>query len=136
MSRVPAFRRLRRRGSVRISSFPGPPPGCHLGGRKPGIDQHKITAKKDRRAAGYFAFSASAATCIFTILSGFVTLPLRAGSPFLIWSIYSMPEVTLPQIVYCPSSEGAGPNMIKNWLSALFGALARAIEGKIGRAHV
>ena len=34
----------------------------------------------------------------------------------------------MPQIVYLPSSDGAGANMMKNWLSALFGSEARAIE--------
>src|ERR1700730_18390546 len=76
----------------------------------------------------YDFFSASAATCILMILSGLVTLPLRAESPFLILSIYSMPEVTLPQMVYWPSSDVAGPNIMKNWLSALFGSEERAIE--------
>ena len=62
------------------------------------------------------------------ILSGLTTLPLRAESPFLILSMYSIPEVTAPQIVYLPSSAGDGANMMKNWLSALFGSEARAIE--------
>src|SRR5580658_8435124 len=38
-----------------------------------------------------------------------------------------MPDTTLPKIVYLPSSAGAVPNMMKNWLSALFGSEARAI---------
>src|SRR5438270_424542 len=46
------------------------------------------------------------------ILSGLVTVPLRAESPFLTWSMYSMPEVTLPQIVYLPSSDGASAAMM------------------------
>src|SRR5262245_16187833 len=47
----------------------------------------------------YGFFSASAATCILMILSGLVTAPLRAESPFLILSILSMPDTTVPQIV-------------------------------------
>ena len=42
--------------------------------------------------------------------------------PRLILSTNSMPETTWPQIVYWPSRCGAGANMMKNWLLALFGS--------------
>src|SRR5271163_2451563 len=59
---------------------------------------------------GSLAFSSaemtSAATCILTILSGLVTLPLLLESPFLSLSTYSIPDTTWPKIVYFPSSAG------------------------------
>ena len=59
-------------------------------------------AGKPADAAGYrqayAAYcSASAATCILTILSG-----LAGGSPWAIASMCSMPSTTWPQTVYCP----------------------------------
>src|SRR6185312_399873 len=72
------------------------------------------------------AYFASAATCIFTILSGFCTVP-PPPLPRLIWSTSSMPDVTWPQMVYWPFRCGAGSNMMKNWLFALFGLCERAI---------
>ena len=65
----------------------------------PGGEGEIARLLQTRQELFYDFFSASAATCILMILSGLVTLPLRAESPFLILSIYSMPEVTLPQIV-------------------------------------
>ena len=61
------------------------------------------------------------------ISSGSETEPL-APVPFLIISTYSMPEVTSPQTVYCPSSHGQSAKQIKNWLSAESGIIERAIE--------
>ena len=49
-------------------------------------------------AAASMLSSASAATCILTILSG-----LDGGSPCLILSTASMPSITWPQTVYWPS---------------------------------
>jgi len=46
----------------------------------------------------------------------------------------SMPDVTWPKIVYLPSREGAGAKQMKNWLSALSGSFARAID--TGAANV
>src|SRR4029079_11756108 len=72
-------------------------------------------------AACFDASSASAATCILTILSG-----LDGGSPGLILSTASMPSITWPQMVYLPLRKGAGARSMKNWLLALFGSLERA----------
>ena len=38
-----------------------------------------------------------------------------------------MPFTTCPQIVYWPSSDGPGANMMKNWLLPLFGFEVRAM---------
>src|SRR3546814_2372797 len=43
-------------------------------------------------------------------------------------STCSMPSVTAPQTVYWPSRKRASSKQMKNWLSALFGFWARAIE--------
>ena len=59
------------------------------------------------------------------ILSGLLTEPLLP-EPFLSWSTKSMPETTWPQIVYCPSRNGAGAKQMKNWLLAVFGLCVRA----------
>src|SRR5262245_66692598 len=72
-------------------------------------------------AACFDASSASAATCILTILSG-----LDGGSPGLILSTASMPSITWPQIVYLPLRKGAGAKSMKNWLLALLGLFERA----------
>src|SRR2546430_17243483 len=58
-----------------------------------------------------------------TILSGFCT-----GSPRLILSTFSMPDVTLPQTVYWLLRNEALSKQMKNWLSAESGLAARAIE--------
>src|SRR5882724_10176829 len=68
-------------------------------------------------------YAASAAMCALTILSGFCT-----GSPRLILSTFSMPELTLPQTVYWPLRNDASSKQMKNWLSPELGSLARAIE--------
>src|SRR5207237_9869589 len=68
------------------------------------------------------ALSASAAMCALTILSGSFT-----GSPRLILSTFSMPEVTLPQTVYWPLRKDASAQQMKNWLSPESGLAARAI---------
>ena len=39
-----------------------------------------------------------------------------------------MPETTLPHTVYCLSRKRASSKQMKNWLFALFGLCARAIE--------
>ena len=62
------------------------------------------------------------------ILSGLLTVPLRAWSPFLIASICSMPEATLPQIVYCPSRNGAGAKHDEELAVGAVRVGARAIE--------
>src|SRR5258705_4103138 len=67
--------------------------------------------------------AASTAMCALTILSGFCT-----GSPRLILSTFSMPDVTLPQTVYWPLRNDASSKQMKNWLSPESGLLARAIE--------
>ena len=58
--------------------------------------------------------STSAATRIFTIMSGLATAPLLADVPALIWSTYSIPDVTLPKAVYFPSKNFASSKQIKN----------------------
>ena len=40
----------------------------------------------------------------------------------------SLPPTTLPNAVYLPSSDGAGPVQMKNDVEALAGSSARAIE--------
>src|SRR5476651_406361 len=65
----------------------------------------------------------SAATRTLIILSG-----LAGGSPFLILSTNSMPDVTLPHTVYWPSRKFASLKQMKNWLRALPGSLERAID--------
>src|ERR1700738_3171512 len=67
--------------------------------------------------------AASSAMRALTILSGFCT-----GSPRLILSTFSMPDVTLPQTVYCLLRKDASSKQMKNWLSAESGLAARAIE--------
>src|SRR5690349_8275979 len=52
---------------------------------------------RDAQGASTKCYFASAATCILTIRSG-----SRTGSPRLILSISSMPEVTFPHTVYFP----------------------------------
>src|SRR5476651_163974 len=64
----------------------------------------------------------SAATRTLIILSG-----LAGGSPFLILSTNSMPDVTLPHTVYWPSRKFESLSTMKNWLCALFGSLVRAM---------
>src|SRR5476651_1960720 len=65
----------------------------------------------------------SAATRTLIILSG-----LAGGSPFLILSTNSMPDVTRPHTVYWPSRKFESFSTMKNWLRALLGSLVRAIE--------
>ncbi len=65
------------------------------------------------RCAARCDFYISAMTDIDTIISGSETIPL-GPKPRLIWSTYSIPEVTCPQMVYCPSSHGQSPKQIKN----------------------
>src|SRR5918993_3579835 len=72
-------------------------------------------------------YLASAASCILTILSGLVTWPLRAASPFLTLSTTSMPDTTSPNRVYWPVSEAQPSKQMKNWLLAEFGSLERAM---------
>src|SRR5258705_11045687 len=67
--------------------------------------------------------AASAAMRALTILSGFCT-----GSPRLILSTFSMPDVTLPQTVYWLLRNEASSKQMKNWLSAESGLAARAIQ--------
>ena len=50
------------------------------------------------------------------------------GSPRLILSTFFMPSLTWPQTVYWPLRKDASSKQMKNWLSALLGAVARAIE--------
>src|SRR5262249_34164782 len=69
----------------------------------------------------------SAATDRDVILSGSVTVPLP-GAPRLILSTCSMPTITSPHTVYWPSRKLAFSKQMKNWLSALLGSWARAIE--------
>ena len=45
-----------------------------------------------------------------------------------------MPSITLPQTVYCLSRKRASSKQMKNWLLALFGLCARAIDS--GAAHM
>src|SRR4029079_18572311 len=70
-----------------------------------------------------FRYFTSAATLSDLILSGFCT-----GSPRLILSTFSMPSITLPHTVYCLSRKLASSKQMKNWLLALLGFWARAIE--------
>ena len=58
-----------------------------------------------------------------TILPG-----LAGGSPLGSASTCSMPSSTWPQTVYCLSRKVASSKTMKNWLLALCGLLARAIE--------
>src|SRR3954466_1751760 len=67
--------------------------------------------------------AASAAMRALMILSGSFT-----GSPRLILSTFSMPEVTLPHTVYWLFRKEASSKQMKNWLSAESGLAARAIE--------
>src|SRR5450631_1779402 len=69
----------------------------------------------------------SAATRTLTILSGAETVPLACGSPFLSLSTTSMPDSTWPITVYLPFRKGPSANMMKNWLLAELGSLARAM---------
>ena len=48
------------------------------------------------------------------------------GSPGAILSTASMPDNTRPKIEYWPVMPPFGPNMMKNWLLALFGSDVRA----------
>src|SRR4051812_45108643 len=57
-------------------------------------------------------YAASAAMRALMILSGFFT-----GSPRLILSTFSMPEVTLPHTVYWLLRKEASSKQMKNWLS-------------------
>ncbi len=70
----------------------------------------------------------SEAIFIRTILVGLETTPLLYCEPALIVSTNSIPDTICPQTVYCPSRNGAGAKQIKNWLSALLGSVARAME--------
>src|SRR6266404_3920898 len=67
--------------------------------------------------------AASSAMRALTILSGSCT-----GSPRLILSTFSMPDVTLPQTVYWLLRNDASSKQMKNWLSPESGLAARAIE--------
>src|SRR3954467_6538210 len=67
--------------------------------------------------------AASAAMRALTILSG-----SRTGSPRLILSTFSMPEVTLPHTVYWLFRNEALSKQMKNWLSPESGLAAPAIE--------
>src|SRR5690606_34743000 len=69
----------------------------------------------------------SAAILTSIMRSGSSTAPFMASLPFLMLSTNSIPDSTSPTIVYCPSSEGAGANMMKNCELAEFGSWARAI---------
>src|SRR5579871_3313748 len=81
------------------------------------------------RCAGFTGDHAAGFTDIFTILSGSPEMaPLLCSPPFLMASTCSMPEITLPQTVYCRSSQGASPKQMKNWLLALCGFWLRAME--------
>ncbi len=62
-------------------------------------------------------------TVALTILPG-----SRGGSPLGRASTLSMPSITSPQTVYCLSRKRASSKQMKNWLFALFGFCARAIE--------
>src|SRR5262249_31124232 len=85
--------------------------------------------KRDRTGPkAYFLPAASpGASCIFTILSGSVTEPLAALSPFLILSTTSMPEVTSPTTVYLLFRNGASAKQMKNCEFAELGSAARAM---------
>src|SRR6195952_3204688 len=67
--------------------------------------------------------AASAAMRALTILSGFFT-----GSPRLILSTFSMPDVTLPHTVYWLLRNEASSKQMKNWLSPESGLEERAID--------
>src|SRR6516164_925783 len=67
-------------------------------------DSHR--KRTAQRNSHYFA---SAATCIWTILSG-----LGGGSPFFSLSTTSMPCTTSPITVYLPFRNGPSANMMKN----------------------
>src|SRR3954452_21883946 len=67
--------------------------------------------------------AASAAMRALMILSGSLT-----GSPRLILSTFSMPEVTLPHTVYWLLRKEASSKQMKNWLSPESGLAARAID--------
>src|SRR5437588_6261683 len=67
--------------------------------------------------------AASSAMRALTILSG-----SRTGSPRLILSTFSMPDVTLPQTVYCLSRNRASVKQMKNCEFAESGLWARAME--------
>ena len=58
-----------------------------------------------------------------TILVG-----LAGGSPGAMVSTNCMPEITRPKPVYLWSSVKLGARMMKNWLLALFGSSARAMD--------
>src|SRR5690348_8758660 len=92
----------RNRRDRRAYSGPGqsilPPDGCEL-------------------AAGFQLIVAE------TILSGSLT-----GSPRLILSTFSMPEITLPHTVYCLSRKRASVKQMKNCELAEAGFCARAME--------
>src|SRR5258705_10712059 len=60
--------------------------------------------------------AASAAMRALTILSGFCT-----GSPRLILSTFSIPDVTFPHTVYWFLRKGASSKQRKNWVSARSG---------------
>src|ERR1700754_1689004 len=68
-------------------------------------------------------YAASDAICALMILSGSFT-----GSPRLILSTFSMPEVTLPHTVYWLLRKEASSKQMKNWLSPESGLAARAID--------
>ena len=78
---------------------------------------------KIKRVDAHQAQEASAATRMVTILSGSST-----GSPRLILSTCSMPSTTRPHTVYWPSRNEASSKQMKNWLSALSGLAARAMD--------
>ena len=75
-----------------------------------------------RVACSSLIILASAATCTLIMRSG-----SRTGSPFLILSTASMPDRTSPTTVYLPSRNEPSAYMMKNWLFAEFGSLARAM---------
>src|SRR4051794_16096749 len=68
-------------------------------------------------------YAASAAIRALMILSGSFT-----GSPRLILSTFSMPDVTLPHTVYWLLRKAALSKQMKNWLSPESGLAARAID--------
>src|SRR3954454_14442128 len=69
-------------------------------------------------------YAASAAMRALMILSGSFT-----GSPRLILSTFSMPEVTLPHTLYWLLRKEASSKQMKNALSPESGVAARAIVG-------
>src|SRR6516164_5711230 len=73
---------------------------------RPQEEQDSYRKRTAQRNSHYFA---SAATCIWTILSG-----LGGGSPFFSLSTTSMPCTTSPITVYLPFRNGPSANMMKN----------------------